>query len=509
MAKPAGPWRGGPTAGRSGSGRPRRGRRRGGRGSGSGGAAVLWWLGGAAAGLGLLVAGVVVWAIYRPVGSLPAALGPAGPAARASGAASGAPAAGGASRAVLAQAAADAATAQAALAETQAATARAGAALATAQAAGTRLAALAAPTLARNPSATDPSTEEGNLRRDAADVDAALLTADQAAAGAATAARSAAALPGTQAAVASARSEAGVAAARAATAVARVAGARAAAAALVSQAVAAVHAWQAVHAAPAGSLGATLAAVPADWTVRGCEVVTAAPGGAAWRAGLIGRTQRTDPVGDVITALTDATDAGARWSVPDCAALHAAMARTRVGDTLTIAYEHRHVPWYLLGASWVPRSGSATLASGPTATCPAPLTGTITPGAAGRRIALRVNVSGPNGTRAGVPVMLDTGGVDTTFPDAFLRGLGYHPSSRATGISGIVPGASGTAYLYRLPGSALTVSDGGRSVPVATGTLTVWGIVHGTDYALGPDILQHGAHLSVVRGGWSLTPPCA
>ena len=37
------------------------------------------------------------------------------------------------------------------------------------------------------------------------------------------------------------------------------------------------------------------------------------------------------------------------------------------------------------------------------------------------------------------------------------------------------PGASGTAYLYRLPGSALTVSDGGRSVPVATGTLTVWG----------------------------------
>ena len=71
------------------------------------------------------------------------------------------------------------------------------------------------------------------------------------------------------------------------------------------------------------------------------------------------------------------------------------------------------------------------------------------------------------------------------------------------------PGASGTAYLYRLPGSALTVSDGGRSVPVATGTLTVWGIVHGTDYALGPDILQHGAHLSVVRGGWSLTPPCA
>jgi hypothetical protein len=87
------------------------------------------------------------------------------------------------------------------------------------------------------------------------------------------------------------------------------------------------------------------------------------------------------------------------------------------------------------------------------------------------------------------------------------EGLGYRPFL-ATLAGGIVPGAMGAANLYRIPGAALTALDGGRYVPLATGTLTVMGVVNGTLSGLGPDILKQGARLTTAGGRWTLTPPC-
>jgi hypothetical protein len=195
--------------------------------------------------------------------------------------------------------------------------------------------------------------------------------------------------------------------------------------------------------------------------------------------------------------------------VTDCAAFDAAMQQTRAGDQITVAYYHRQVVWYELSGKWVLNSGTATLTAAPGANCPAALTGSITPALTGNRISLTITLSGPAATRPGLGVMLDTGGVQSFFPDALLRGLGYRPFL-PTLSGGIVPGAVGAANLYRIPASAITVDDGGRNVPLATGTLTVMGVVNGggIDYGLGPDILKQGAKLTTADGRWTLTPPC-
>lgn len=467
---------------------------------------LRWWAGLGAA-LVVLLAGMIVGGLFRPVGAVPASLGPAAPAGLAVATPGSTPAVD--ARALAAQAGADAVAATLALSQVRSAAAQVDTLVASAQGEAAQVATLAAPKLARDPAATSPVPTQSTLRQDQSQLAAALSGARQAEAAGEQAAANAAALPQALPTVAMHSTAAATSAAQAQAALGQAAEGATTLQGLLFAAQTEVGSWQAIHAAPAGTLGAVVTDPPADWTVQGCEVVTASPGGAVATAGLIGRTQRTDPVGDVITAITDATDAQTTWPIPDCTALQAAMAKTRVGDGLTIAFAHRQVTWYLLGGSWRPRAGGATLAAAPSATCPAPLTGSITPGLAGNRIALQVNLSGPTGTRSGMGVILDTGGVQTTFPDAVLRSLGFTPFPLAAGIRGVVPGAAGSAYLYHMPGSALTVDDGGRAVPVATGTLSVWGIVGGADSALGPDILKHGAQFSSANGRWTLTPPCA
>lgn len=278
---------------------------------------------------------------------------------------------------------------------------------------------------------------------------------------------------------------------------------------LLSQAESEAQAWAAAHSAPAGDFGAQVEDPPVSWTVRGCEVDTAAPGSPATNAGLVGKTQRTDPVGDVISSVADATDNGTVWPVTDCATFDAAMQQTRAGDQITVAYYHRQVVWYELSGKWVLNSGTATLTAAPGTNCPPALTGTITPALTGNRISLTITLSGPSATRRGLGVILDTGGVQSFFADALLRGLGYSPFlPMLTG--GVVPGAVGAANPYRVPASAITVEDGGRNVPLATGTLTVMGVDNGggIDYGLGPDILKQGAKLTTSASRWTLTPPC-
>ena len=87
---------------------------------------------------------------------------------------------------------------------------------------------------------------------------------------------------------------------------------------------------------------------------RGARVhyPTAAPGSPATDAGLVGKTQRTDPVGDVISSITDTTDAGAVRPVTDCAAFSAAMQRPRADDQIPVAYGHREVVWYELSGKF-------------------------------------------------------------------------------------------------------------------------------------------------------------
>lgn len=87
----------------------------------------------------------------------------------------------------------------------------------------------------------------------------------------------------------------------------------------------AVAQFQSIHEASPGVLGVFVQNTASDWTVQGCMVTQAISGGTASRMGLIGSQQRTDPVGDVITAIQDVTDGNQQWAVPNCAALNKAM----------------------------------------------------------------------------------------------------------------------------------------------------------------------------------------
>ncbi len=88
-------------------------------------------------------------------------------------------------------------------------------------------------------------------------------------------------------------------------------------------------------------LGARVQAPPAAWPVRGCEVMTVQPGSTVASLGLVGASQRIDPMGDVIAAVQDVTVGGGTQATPDCAALAAAAARAHDGDTITVTYDHR------------------------------------------------------------------------------------------------------------------------------------------------------------------------
>ena len=265
--------------------------------------------------------------------------------------------------------------------------------------------------------------------------------------------------------------------------------------------------FKAIHQASPGILGVRVRNSDADWTVQGCEVTMAEPGTAAANMGLIGSQQRTDPVGDVITGITDVTDGNHHWVISNCQELTRAMQWTRPGDTVIVNYYYRQVIWYELNGTWVPRIGTAALDASNGPTCPLPITGTITSALTGNRIILNITLTGPKATQSGIQVILDTGGAEDYFPNALLRQLGFTPLQKTT-VSGVVPGANSVAYLYHLPGDAFLVEDQGQLVPLANGTLTVWGIVNGSVEGLSPNILTHGAALSTSGNRWTLVPPC-
>lgn len=470
------------------------------RTGGTQGASAISVAVGLAAAAALVVAGILLGQRLRPQ-----ALVTAAPAA---GSASSSAQVQSASLAVgTAQAAADASTAQGQAAQAAAGATQSQGLLQSAQTITAQVHGLAAPTLARNPSATDPSSLLPPLEQSDTAIVSLVAQAQQAVAATQTAARGAAGIAASDAGAAEAASAAQAALSKAKTALSTVQSAATEIGKLVTQAESEVQAWTAVHAAPPGYFGAQVEDAPPSFGVQGCEVDVAAPGSPAAAVGLVGKRQRTDPVGDVITAITDATDGGAVWPVTDCAAFDAAMSQTRVGDRLTVAYYYRQVIWYELSGRWVLESGSTTLIAAPGSNCPAAITGAITPAVAGNRIQLTVNLSGPAGIRTDLGVILDTGGVETTFPQVLLSALGYHPFLPLF-FTGTVPGAIGTGGLYHVPASALTVDEGGRYVPLATGELTVWGMANGSDYALGPDILKQGARFTTTGTRWSLTPPC-
>ncbi len=403
-----------------------------------------------------------------------------------------------ASHIAVAQADAAAAAAEAAAQAAKAAGQRIAAQLTAARQAAQQVTALSAPTLARQPSAKDPAQPLATLqllRTQALGAVGTIGSDVTLAERGASAAASVSAASGPAAAAASA----------AKSALATAQGAAGQIAALLPPAQQAAAAWHRVHTAPPGSLGVTIQDPPATWGIHGCEVLTVPPGGAGQQLGLTGAGGFTRPVGDIITLVKDATDANAVWPTANCAALQAAMAQTRAGDRITVAYEHRATMDLVLGF-WLSDSGTVVLGQGGggQSVCPLPLTGRTGPGGT---VPLTLAVSGPAGTRHGVHVTLEPAGAATFFPNALLRALGYKPYQSEAG-SGIVPGSQATVYLYNVPGSSLVVADGGASVALADGMLSVVGIPGSTAASLGPQILNQGAQLTVSGAAWTLTPPC-
>ncbi len=252
-------------------------------------------------------------------------------------------------------------------------------------------------------------------------------------------------------------------------------------------------------------LGARVQDPPAAWPVRGCEVMTVQPGSTVASLGLVGASQRIDPMGDVIAAVQDVTVGGGTQATPDCAALAAAAARAHDGDTITVTYDHRIAG--LLGGRWVVETACGTVSRGAALACPSPLAGTITSSRSGNRIQIPIEIRGPQGSAA-YSAVVDTGADETIVPDGVLRSLGFSPAG-TTITAGLIAGTQSMSFVYRLPSSALLVRDQGSLVPLTTGTVLVWGMPQESGVWLGPNILELGVTLTTSGRQWTLTPPCA
>lgn len=111
-----------------------------------------------------------------------------------------------------------------------------------------------------------------------------------------------------------------------------------------------------------GYLGVQVIATPSDWTAQGCQVDRALSNGPASGAGLIGQTQRLDPVGDVITGIQDHTQGWGPKSVTNCTTLSKDLSESVPGDRVTLTYEHRVV--FILG-HWSRRQVTLNLTKWP------------------------------------------------------------------------------------------------------------------------------------------------
>lgn len=139
--------------------------------------------------------------------------------------------------------------------------------------------------------------------------------------------------------------------------------------------------------------------------------------------------------------------------------------------------------------------------------CPATLHLAYTDAAGARRPLVAASLVGPSGAHAFV-AQLDSGAGDVTLPNAILRAAGFTPVGTQT-WEGIVPGASTQVEVYRLPSSVFQVEDGSRMVPLGNGaTIQVNGIPGGTQWLLGPNLVQAGMQVNLGTSGWTLTPAC-
>lgn len=248
---------------------------------------------------------------------------------------------------------------------------------------------------------------------------------------------------------------------------------------------AAVTLWVQIHNAPPGYLGVVGTNPTAGFGVGGCEIVTALSGTPAATAGLVGSTQRTDPMGDTIYRLVDLTDGGAVWPIPSCQALDAAMTQTRPGDLVQVDYYHRDAVWYLLAGVWEPRTVQVEVGrSACRAAVSAPIVDT--------RLRVTVRLIGPDGS-ATTPAIMDTGGADGWFDAGLLNRLGFTPiPGTEFDAAGFLGAPSGTVgYLYRIPLPA--IEDDGQFVSLGQGTLTVQGIVGLFSWAPRPGFRQDSA----------------
>ena len=473
---------------------------------------VLLVLGGAGGAIALLVAGMLLGGVLRPAGMVPGSFAPplsVGAAGRAGasrmsggrGTASGSTG----SAASTAKALRDARKAQFSADAAIAANNDAVRVLRRAQQAAEQVTALAKPNLAREPSARDPSTAMAPLQQAVAAVTADARKAQQAAAGVVTFAQAAHAIARTHAAAADAASRARASATVAEGAQNQAAAEQSKVGQLFRQAQAAVGLWNRVHAAPPGYLGIRFTDPTAGFGVSGCEIVAAVAGTPAAAAGLVGLSQRTDPMGDTISRIVDQTDGNTAWSITSCKDFAAAMLQTRAGDVLTIGYYHRQVTWYLFSGKWVPQTTQVTLVS---STCPPPVTGQVVD----TRIRVTVQLTGPAGSET-IPAIVDTGGANGWFDAGLLAQLGFKPepgsSFNASGYLGAPPGTTG--QMYRVPFPAIL--DQGRFVPLGKGTIAVQGIPGLASWAgslgqagLGPVELTQ-VHFENVGSTWEINWP--
>ncbi|MGE5675206.1 MAG: hypothetical protein ACM3XM_15260 [Mycobacterium leprae] len=139
-----------------------------------------------------------------------------------------------------------------------------------------------------------------------------------------------------------------------------------------------------------------------------------------------------------------------------------------------------------------------------TGACPAVLSGHFTSPGAGRRIQLKVAVPGSTSAIQSQAI-LDSGAVQTAFPDQMLRKLGFTPISGPHQVGGVGSG-SAVAYTYRIPYPLVSVSN--HWIPLGKGSLTVEGIRNFDMVLIGPDVLENGVSLQTQGSNWSLTIPC-
>lgn len=104
---------------------------------------------------------------------------------------------------------------------------------------------------------------------------------------------------------------------------------------------------------------------------------------------------------------------------------------------------------------------------------------------------------------APITARLDTGAAITSFPDDYLRSLGYEPFSGPFNSAEAVGNL--TVYLYKIPYPTTTLQSGAQ-IALGQGNIVVEGVIGSQQALLGADILSQDC-LSLNGYNWTLTIP--